>query len=167
MRRLVVTAALAIFAYSLIARPVSSEPTRGEKMDIHVDEIGKTVTLIGRLGVPLGQECRIRGKWSIPTGPVKDDSPRFTVLELDGKQLQRPLEFALGQMNVMNAEHKSVLPGYKTWNALDGQEWKLIAYEQGRVRINNDFPGGRRGLMAMPYYIRPFTSELTAVVTSN
>ncbi len=132
-----------------------------------VEEIGKTVVLIGRLGMPLGEKMEIAGYWHMPKRDQKDGSIRFIVTTVNRKQLANPVEFSHEQVQFMDANHHNVVPEFKSQPALDGQRWTLTAYETGRIQITPDeyyskspvFP-----VVQVPYYTRPFTSELVSVV---
>jgi hypothetical protein len=153
------------------ASPASSEPTRSSNVTVSVEEIGKSVTLIGRLGKPLGQQCEIRGRWWLPEPLVKDYSPRFTVLEVDGVRLDQPIEFNIGQIEARTVEFDNALPPFERWDSLDGQEWRMFAYENGRTHLGPDVPPGQRDVFgvppAAPYYRKRFTSDLEAIVVST
>ena len=135
---------------------------------ISVEEIGKSIVLVGRLGVPLGEKMEICGYWHFPAPPhEKDSSIRFTVTIVNGTKLAKPVEFNNGQLNFLNREHLNVIPDYKAHRELDGQTWTVMAYETGCIRITPDeywdespvFP-----VVQVPYYTRALTSFLVGVV---
>jgi hypothetical protein len=149
-------------------RSQASGEERAPQQQISVEEIGKSVVLVGRLGVPLGEKMEISGYWHFPAKPnAKDSSIRFTVTIVNGKKLAQPVEFNHGQLDFSNREHRNVIPDFKAHRELDGQTWTLIAYETGSIQITPDeyrdkspvFP-----VVGMPYYTRPFTSQLVGVV---
>lgn len=153
----------------LLLSLVAGDPKR-QRTTINVADIGDSVMLVGRLGKPLGQKLTIRGTWSLPKDVVNDFSPRFTVTSVDHQQLSNPVEFNLGQMRLLTPDHRDAIPARKHWDALDSVEWQLIAYETGRIEITPDeyreknpvFPN-----VGMPYYTKPFTSQLVAVRTEH
>jgi hypothetical protein len=57
--------------------------------------------------------------------------------------------------------YHNAIPEFKGWRALEGQEWTMTGYETGSVHIGDD------ETMQLPYYTRPFTSEIVAVLTSK
>jgi hypothetical protein len=144
------------------------------KRAISVDEIGRSVELIGRLGKPLGTKMEIRGRWLLPTDDMagaKDSAPRLTVTEVDGKALARPVEFHIAQVRAMTAEHADALPTYEQRERLGGQEWSMIAYEKGYLAVGPDEYLDKRRVfpaVAEPYYHgTPFVSQLVAVVAAT
>ena len=144
--------------------------TKTAPREVNVSEIGRSVILVGRLGKPLGQKMKIRGRWAKPNAQAKDYSPRFTVIELDGGKLDPPVEFNIAQITALTEEHKQALPDRERYGLLDGQTWEMVAYETGRIGLIPDeahenapvFP-----IVGRPYYTSPFTSELVAVVTNS
>lgn len=137
---------------------------------VSVDDLGRSVTLVGRLGVPLGVTMEIRGRWSMPAKTVKDYSPRFTVTNVDGRELRRPVEFNIDQITVGTPDHKDALPDWRRWNKLDGREWSLVAYETGYIEMSPDEYGEKQPvfpIVAGPYYAEPFTSKIIAAMHTN
>jgi len=155
----------ALFTVFIIA--VEPKPVQ-VKTAIQVTDIGNSVTLIGRLGVPLGHKMTLQGVWSYPRTTVKDFSPRFTILTVNGKPLNQPVVLNIAQIRVMTHDHLDALPERANWRGLEGQRWSMMAYETGHIGLVPDeynetspvFP-----VVGLPYYTRPFTSELIAVVT--
>ncbi len=138
--------------------PQSKKPTQ----EVQVVDIGGSVKLIGRLGKPLGSEIAVQGRWSLPKGIAKDWSPRFTVTRVDGKLLDKEVEFNVAVVKVLEKDlYTSAIPSQENRNTLNGKEWTLTAYETGRIGIvpqTGSFPD-----VAMPYYTEAFTSELVGV----
>ncbi len=59
------------------------------KRRISVDEIGRSILLVGRLGVPIGEKMEISGHWHFPKVPQpKDASLRFSVTSVNGSKLR-------------------------------------------------------------------------------
>jgi hypothetical protein len=134
---------------------------------ISVDEIGKSVNLVGRLGVPLGKKMQISGYWHFPKVAAKDGSIRFTVTKVNEQQLAKPVEFNHEQLDFMDTEHHNVIPAFESHRELDGQEWALTAYETGEIRISPDEYREKAPLFpiaASPYYTQPFTSRIVGVL---
>ncbi|MFN7289874.1 MAG: hypothetical protein ACK5T6_04750 [Pirellula sp.] len=138
---------------------------------IPVDEIGKSIQLVGRLGVPLGEKMELTGYWHFPETPqAKDGSIRFSVTSVNGKMLSQPIEFSHAQFDVTDAQHRNIIPEFKNHRELEDQVWTLIAYETGRIQMMPDeyqskspvFP-----IVGMPYYTKPFTSQIVAVLKST
>ncbi len=76
-------------------------------IDVRVDEIGESVRLIGRLGVPLEQMITAEGVWQYPPGIAKDGSLIFSVSSVDGKPLEKPVEFYRARVDAIE-KRKSV-----------------------------------------------------------
>ncbi len=127
---------------------------------INVDDIGTKVTLVGRLGQPLGKMMKLRGSWKYPRGLVKDDSLRFTVTEVNGHKLATPVELNIAQIRARSDDDKDAIPQYQHQKALDGVAWTLNAYETGRFSAvpQSGFS------VALPYWQRTFTSEVVGTV---
>ena len=108
------------------------------------------------------------GNWHFPASPdVKDGSIRFSVTTVNGKKLANPIEFNHEQLHFTDREHRNVIPEYKAQRKLDGQTWTLIAYETGSIEIIPDEYGDESPVfpvVGLPYYTRPFTSQLIGVV---
>ncbi len=130
------------------------------KLAINVDDIGTKVTLVGRLGQPLGKMMKLRGSWKYPDGLAKDYSLRFTVTEVNDHKLATPVEFNIAQIKARTEDDKDAIPEYKREKDLDGVAWTLNAYETGRFSV---VP--QRGFsVALPYWQRAFTSEVVGTV---
>ena len=107
-----------------------------ETRDISVDEIGTSVTLVGRLGKPLGKMASVRGRWSYPEHagkPAKGDTIRFKVTRVDNRAPDRPVAFDAGQIVVVDKSNRNVTPSRADLAKLDGVSWTLRAYETGRL----------------------------------
>ena len=66
-------------------------------LEVRASDIGKSITIVGRLNHPLGQEITIRGEWMWPSD---DDSevtklaePSFAAVEVNGNRLAEPVVF--------------------------------------------------------------------------
>jgi hypothetical protein len=161
MNRFLRIVPLIAFGIAFVYVPLLFGQAKPQPMKISVSEIGRSVTLVGRLGVPLGVKMEIRGRWSMPAKTVKDYSPRFTVTEVNRQKLVNPIEFNIAQVTALTTEHDNALPDLKNRQQLDGQEWTLLAYETGKVQLTPD------ASRSVPYYTRPFTSEIVAVLITN
>jgi hypothetical protein len=134
---------------------------------LSIDDIGKTVTLVGSLGKPLGTMMEIKGIWRYPGPRVKDDIMRFMVDHVDGNALETPVEFSAAQITAISKDGKQAIPNYEERRKLDGVPWTLRAYETGRINIVPvDYWTEKelKGVPAAPYWFRPFTPELVGVV---
>ncbi|MFN7731482.1 MAG: hypothetical protein ACK5OB_06245 [Pirellula sp.] len=172
MKRTVVFAAsLLLGLVACLPRPSIKAQDSEAKQHIAVEEIGRSIVLVGRLGVPIGEKMELSGYWHFPETPhPKDASLRFSVIAVNGNSLKEPVEFNHEQIDVTDAQHRNVLPDFKDHQELENQAWTLTAYETGRIQITPDeypstspiFP-----IAGMPYYTRPFTSQLVAVLKSR
>ncbi|WP_339683990.1 hypothetical protein [Gimesia maris] len=150
---------------------------------IDVSKIGSSVTLIGRLGKPLGTKMQIKGTW-IADEPV-GEPPLFSITNVDGVKLGKPVVFYKGQIQATTKRSSIRRPSStvevpKPYNALSdydanpssssliGEKWTMIAYETGYINItHSDFNPKEEVHPAMPVWSRPFTSELVGMVISN
>ena len=160
----------------------SSDPN----IAIRVDDIGKVrpigqaVTLIGRLGRPLGTKLQLRGRWKlrqVSRVPNYIQSPfRFVVFEVDGNQLAESVEFGHDQIKAeflkWSAEDQAADP--KRTNAmpseleqLNGKEWVMTAYETGRfIAAPMEHEGKRVFPVVYAVDFNRFRSRIVGVVTS-
>ena len=138
---------------------------------VSVEDVGTRLILIGRLGKPLGEKFEIRGYWHFPSNiHVKDYSLRFTVTFIDGKSIEKPIEFNYAQLRFMDSEHNDVIPPRAEHAKLDGEQWTLIAYETGQIRIRPNEDGDPSPVFSVgtaPYFARAFTSQIVAVVKTK
>lgn len=147
---------------SFTASALGAEKAR--PVEVSVDEIDKGLVLIGRLGKPLGTLMTVKGKWSYPEEPVKDGSLRFTVSHVDGKELGKPVELNVKQLDVVTKKGSKAIPSYDGHARLAGKEWTLRAYETGSIEIMPEGYFNETPAFARPYYFRDFTSKLTGVL---
>jgi hypothetical protein len=82
----------------------------------------KTV-VIGRLGQPLREVMSLKGIWVDPGKLVKDRSLRFQVLEVNGRELDKPVDFYLRCVEVVKERDNKIRP------TAAGEKWELRAYE--------------------------------------
>ena len=112
-------------------------------------DIPKTVKLIGRFGVPLGEEVvTIRGKWKEGPEPTKASDFNFVVTTVNGKAIQTPIEIHWSSMEPLRLHGSIVVDsdGGRKWvagwdatdrerlpKAFDGDEWEMMGYEAGHM----------------------------------
>jgi hypothetical protein len=156
---------------TLLSQPSVSAGTAEPKQRISVDEIGRSILLVGRLGEPLGEKMELSGYWHFPKTPhPKDDSIRFSVTSVNGNKLKEPIEFNHEQVEVTDFLHRSLIPDFKDHRQLENQVWTLIAYETGRIQIMPDEYQSKSPVFpvaGMSYYTRPFTSQIVAVLKNR
>ncbi len=63
-----------------------------EPMRVHYSDVPGRVQIIGKLGHALGELVTVRGQWTAPS-PAKPALPRFIVYQVNGCQLEPPVEF--------------------------------------------------------------------------
>ena len=152
----------------LAMAPTAAAKDDGGKVQVSVDDLGKSAELIGRLGKPLGTWVTIQGKWTLPKAVVKEYSPRFMATHVDGAKLEQPVEFNIGQVEAVDSSGKSVMPKSENRRKLDGQTWTLKAYETGEFHITPpeyyEAIGVVPGSVQTPYYFRKFTSRIDGVL---
>jgi hypothetical protein len=132
-------------------------------------DIGARVTLIGRLGQPLGTMLTIEGTWGYPNqsrGPTKDYPLLFTVSRVNGTRLKTPIVFHGRQVSAYNKQGKSVIPPHEQQRRLDGAAWILRGYETGRFTV---IPAGYwnefgKGMIPQSPAQEPFATELVGVL---
>lgn len=170
-RAAIIAVPIVLLLASWLIRPSVNAQNSEAKQRIAVDAIGRSIVLVGRLGVPIGEKMELSGYWHFPETPQpKDDSLRFSVTAVNGTSLKEPIEFNHEQIDVTDSQHRNVIPDFKNHHELENQAWTLLAYETGRIHItpdeyrsnSPDFP-----IAGMPYYTRPFTSEIVAVLKSR
>lgn len=161
-------AAGSIIGLRFVLAPSAAAKDEGGKIQISVDDLGKTAELVGRLGKPLGTWVTIKGKWALPDGRVKDYSLRFAVTYVNDVKLKQPVEFNVAQVSVANSRGESVIPERKNQIQLDGQTWTLKAYETGELHFSPpeyyEAIGLVPGSMQEAYWTRPFISEIHGVL---
>ncbi len=104
--------------------PLTSSAAEEPTTLVSVEDIGKKVALIGRLGQPLGTTMEVKGTWRMPDIRVKDYSPRFTVSHVNGKALKKPVEFNVAQIEAVSRRDTNAVPDARSerlWTELPGQ----------------------------------------------
>jgi hypothetical protein len=102
---------------------------------IRASDIGISIEIVGRLGSPLGEVLTVQGKWSSWDASgrevllIKETGPRFLVTAVNGKQLNKPVDFrgALVSPIVREAEMPDIHPD-------TGDVWELRVIEVGGYR---------------------------------
>ena len=106
------------------------------QQEIDVEQISKSVRLIGRLGKPLGEMIDVTGIWELPDARAKDYSPRFRILTIDGKEPKKTIVFHISSLSIKKSKDKSnALPSAPNQNDLDGKKWKLRVFESGEYTV--------------------------------
>lgn len=110
---------------------IASDPTcsfAGDQpkrpITIRADEIGRSVSVLGKLGSPLRSVVSVSGIWvELTEGPAKPGSSLwFRVVEVGGKRLDKPIEFRGLDLEVLDKDGKAMEPA-------KGEQWELRAYE--------------------------------------
>lgn len=136
---------------ALCAAPASSQSSESTTA-VKVTDIGADVTLIGRLGKPLGRMLTVTGTWGFPDqskGPTKDYSLRFSVSHVDGRRLPRPVTLRVGAVHVSDHNGADLIPDRDEHATLDGKRWTLRVYETGRFTVVPEEYWEVRGYPAM------------------
>ena len=91
---------------------------------VRADEIGRSVSVLGKLGSPLRSVVSVSGVWvELTEGPEKPGSSLwFRVVEVGGKRLDKPVEFRVLDVEVLEKRGKTIEPA-------KGEQWELRAYE--------------------------------------
>lgn len=162
-----VVAALAM-GVPLVLAPRAPAKDGDGKLQISVDDLGKTAELVGRLGQPLGTWVTIKGKWALPDSREKPSGLKFTVTHVSGTKLGRPAEFDVSLVEVVDRRGNDVTPKWEDRNKFDGQTWTLKGYETGEFHIRPPEYyreiGSDPGLMAKPDFLRAFTSRIDGIL---
>tara|TARA_R110002111_G_scaffold221574_1_gene283811 strand:+ start:1149 stop:1640 length:492 start_codon:yes stop_codon:yes gene_type:complete len=119
---------------------------------VSVEDVHRSVVLIGRLGHPLGTMVTVEGTWGYPDqtkGPTKDYSLQFTIHTVNEKRLARTLTLKTGAVHVIDQHGADLVPPHKRHAELDGVSWSLRAYETGRHTVEPDEYWRYRGPIAM------------------
>ncbi len=119
--RIITAICLSVLILAVSARADRPAP---KPIDIPIDQIGREVRLIGRLGHPLGEMMTVEGSWGGPKGLEKESSLRFFVSSVDGKPLENPVEFYVERVNARNKSGAKVTPA-------SGDRWTMHAFETG------------------------------------
>lgn len=164
-------AVFAVAALVSVSGADPSSPAKGgkAKVEIRVAEIGAGVTLIGRLGVPLGEMTTVTGTWGYPDqskGVTKDYSLLFRVSAVNGEALKERMAFHVGDVVAVFNGGKDAIPRWQDHDKLDGVTWTLRAFETGRFTQRpaewRDESGEPEAAMRVT---APFHSQLVGVVT--
>lgn len=158
-----------IIGLRFVLAPSAAAKDEGGKIQISVDDLGKTAELVGRLGKPLGTWVTIKGTWALPKNVAKDYSLRFTVTHVNGMKLPSPVEFNIGQVRAVDRHGKDVLPDFKEQRKLDRRTWTLKGYETGRLNIQTPpeyfkTMGREPQAVQKPYWTSPFASEIDGIL---
>lgn len=177
-RRITATS-LAITFLLVVAAASRNLPADGKspQVSVNVEDIGSKVQLIGRLGQPLGKMMTVSGRWFYPAKPgemLKDDSMRFLVTHVNQKKLAKEIDFNIAVMHLTTKDGQNVIPNHwKDQNSLHGQAWTLQVYETGSLCVEQMQSWQDRWkeqgipLKPLPYWCRPFVSELHGYVVTE
>lgn len=168
----VAVATLAICASQFAFRPTSADERR--KVVVSVADVDQTVTLMGRLGQPLGTMMEVRGTWKYP--PVKkspegkllatkDTSLRFVVSHVNGKPLNPPLD--IHRLEARTREGVDAVALEQKKGALVGDTWTMRGYETGNYSgVPEEYwKESGIGSVALPVWTQPFDTEFVGIVT--
>ena len=110
-----------------VGRTLVMEYGTGGRQDpvstVRAEDIGRTVTVLGRLGKPLREMMTVRGIWEELTGPQDkpDERLRFRVTHVNGSTLQRCVNLHRYDLEVVKKDREEVEPA-------KGEVWKFRAY---------------------------------------
>jgi hypothetical protein len=110
--------------------PRTDGTEREPPVEVSADDLESgNVIVIGRLGIPLMTMATVRGTWEHPHGehPAKDGSPTLHVTHVDGRPVEKPVEFHWGliEMTGRTVDRSTVETG---------DVWEFRAFETGRFR---------------------------------
>lgn len=116
------------------------------------EALRKDVTILGKLGYPLGTYVQVRGKWKRHAGVLKADPVYFAITEVNGLSVHPEVEFSKGDLEAEATEDR-VRP-------IDQSVWELSGYETG------GYIGTPRGVLDRleePVQIIPYSFSLSFV----
>lgn len=94
--------------------------SRQARVVVSSSSLVENLSIVGRLGHPIGSLVTIRGIWHVP-GPK---GPDFEVTHINGARLTEPVFFSYLSNNVESPELRDYRP-------LDGEVWERRAFESG------------------------------------
>jgi len=122
---------------------------------VNCSDIPNKVKLIGRFGLPLGEETiTIRGKWEKNPNaekpyydPTKTSSFNFVVTSINGKAIQKTIEIPWQSVEPLCPRGRMTdISGVRKWmadlgsrarerlpEAFDGDEWEMKGFEAGHT----------------------------------
>ena len=90
---------------------------------VRADEIGRSVTVMGRLDSPIGSVLSISGVWQKSQGRAKPgELLNFYVDEVNGRRLDSPVAFRDLDVAIVDSNENPIQPAV-------GARWALRAYE--------------------------------------
>lgn len=125
---------------------------------VNATELGNSVELIGRLGIPMTEACDVTGRWILDHG-TKASPYVFRVTAVAGKQLESPVEF---NQAVVTLDWKRVTDE----ESMLGETWSCKAIELGQFRNVTEkhwdlfYDKDMRRGSSLKYGDGPFVSEL-------
>jgi hypothetical protein len=91
---------------------------------VNASELGHKVSVIGKLGLPIGTAVTLRGKWHLTKSEIdKWQSGYYEVTEMNGKQIDSHVIFTGLCKEVDNDD-------FTPW---DGDLWEIRGYESGGI----------------------------------
>lgn len=163
----IATAAALALAFRFEVAPSAAAKDDDGKLQVSVDDLGKTADLIGRLGKPLGTWVTIKGKWALPVSREKPSGLKFTVTHVSDTKLEKPVEFDVALVNVVDRRGNDATPKEEDEDKFDGRTWTLKGYETGEFHITPPEYYAAIGATVRPQppsWIRRFTSEIIGVL---
>ncbi len=141
-----------LIAIGLLPASVGGDEPATSVRRVAVDDLNRTVLLIGRLGHPLGTMVTLDGTWGYPDqtqGRTKDYSLQFTIHTVNGVRLARTLTLKTGSVHVVDKRGADLVPPHERHAELNGVSWSLRAYETGRYTVEPAEYWRYRGPVAM------------------
>lgn len=126
-------------------------PKPNDGKPVGVAELMKTVKLIGRLGVPIGDPCTIKGKWTVNTSKPGDEL-LLAVHEVNGKSLREPVYFEAESVF-------SILSSVTKQEPKKDEQWRMRVVETGEFRGYSDAVWKELG-MGKPAEPRGFVTRI-------
>ncbi len=170
---------IGIISLFFCARAYCEEANDKQVTTVLAKDIPDKVQIIGELGQPLGKLTTIRGKWIKPSGVPKDNSLRFQITAVNGKRLDKSVEWHRTQVIAVFSGEKGrgPKPGEKwDWQYVydgkslapkpeENENWEMQGAEIGGFDIHvclSTLEG-----MQLPYYRKPFSTHFEFIAVKK
>jgi hypothetical protein len=117
-----IASGLAVLAVAI--NSVYQADAERKEVTVRAEEIGRSVTVLGRLEQPLHEMMTVRGVWvESSDARSKPDNPlRFRATHVNGQALAPGVEFHVYDVTIMERPGREIDP-------VRGEQWELRAYE--------------------------------------
>jgi hypothetical protein len=137
-----------------------SAAKKPQKQQVSIEDLGTTIEIVGRLGLPLHTLATFDGHWERPNSD-KDDSLYFLVTKVNEHTLPEGVKIHL--VDVVDSEDKRVEPA-------EGESWSLRGYETGffmTAPATYEIKQNQLGLVARSRWGRFCTSKVRGILQNQ